>query len=247
MARSNRRPAASSIRRQEHKSAIAVATSRSGDCAVLNPLEAIRRHPAMYVGDTGASGLHQLVFKVLDHAVNEMQVGSGDCITIILHGDGSCSVDDGGPGIPIDLDSDSGRPAAEECLTTLNGSDPLRRGLAIVNAFSAWLTVRIRRAGRMWIQRYERGLPTCSLTPRGRTSGHGTFIRFKSDSGIFKETAFLLETLLKRLDELTRSNPALMFVVEVQENEQDEPRPIFLCGRGTRMFIEVPVSEWDSS
>ena len=214
---------------------------------VLEGLEAVRKRPAMYIGDTGSYGLHHLVYEAVDNAVDEALAGYCDSIKGILHSDGSCSVGDNGRGIPVDSHKESGRSAAEVVLTTLHAGGKFDHsaykvsgglhgvGISVVNALSEWLELEIRRSGRAWTQRYEYGVPLGELTSGEKTGKHGTIIRFKPDAKIFEETTFSFDTLSNRLRELAFLNKGLKIVIE---DERDERRHTFLYKGGIVEFVK---------
>src|SRR5262245_65741059 len=202
----------------------------------------------MYIGDTGAYGLHHLVYEVVDNSVDEAMGGFCDNIKIILHSDGSCSVGDNGRGIPVDTHKETGKSAAEVVLTVLHAGGKFEHsaykvwaglhgvGISVVNALSEWLEVEIRRGGRVWTQRYEKGgTPTGPLTAGEATKKQGTIIRFKPDASIFEETAFSFDTLSNRLRELAFLNRGLKIVIE---DERDGRSHTFLYKGGIVEFVK---------
>ena len=213
-------------------------TYTASDIKVLEGLEAVRKRPAMYIGDTGAYGLHHLVYEAVDNAVDEALGGHCDSIKVILHSDGSASIGDNGRGIPVDTHQETGKSAAEVVLTVLHAGGKFEHsaykvsgglhgvGISVVNALSEWLEVEIRRGGKVWTQRYEKGgVPTGPLTAGESTKKHGTIIRFKPDAKIFEETTFSFDTLSNRLRELAFLNKGLKIVIE---DERDERSHTFL-------------------
>jgi DNA gyrase subunit B len=223
-------------------------TYTASDIKVLEGLEAVRKRPAMYIGDTGAYGLHHLVYEVVDNSVDEAMVGHCDSIKVILHSDGSCSVGDNGRGIPVDIHTETGRPAAEVVLTTLHAGGKFEHsaykvsgglhgvGVSVVNALSAWLEVEIRRQGCVWTQRFENGgVPATDLTAGEKTPKHGTIIRFKPDPKIFEETAFSFDTLSNRLRELAFLNKGVKIVIE---DERDGRSHTFVYRGGIVEFVK---------
>ncbi len=222
-------------------------TYTASDIKVLEGLEAVRKRPAMYIGDTSAYGLHHLVYEAVDNAVDEALAGVCDHIKTILHSDGSCSVGDNGRGIPVDLHKESGKSAAEVVLTMLHAGGKFEHsaykvsgglhgvGISVVNALSEWLEVEIRRGGQEWTQRYEYGVPTGPLTATGSTKKTGTIIRFKPDAKIFEETTFSFDTLSNRLRELAFLNRGLRIVIE---DERDGRSHTFLYRGGIVEFVK---------
>src|SRR5258708_4213948 len=220
----------------------------ASDIKVLEGLEAVRKRPAMYIGDTGAYGLHHLVYEAVDNAVDEALAGHCDSVKVILHSDGSCSVGDNGRGIPVDRHKESGKSAGEVVLTVLHAGGKFDHsaykvsgglhgvGISVVNALSEWLEVEIRRGGKVWAQRYEKGgVPTGPLTAGEKTTKHGTIIRFKPDATIFEETEFSFDTLSNRLRELAFLNRGLKIVIE---DERDGRSHTFLYKGGIVEFVK---------
>ncbi|HEY7435953.1 MAG TPA: DNA topoisomerase (ATP-hydrolyzing) subunit B [Methylomirabilota bacterium] len=222
-------------------------TYTASDIKVLEGLEAVRKRPAMYIGDTSAYGLHHLVYEAVDNSVDEALAGYCDSIKVILHSDGSCSVGDNGRGIPVDIHKESGRPAAEVVLTVLHAGGKFEHsaykvsgglhgvGISVVNALSEWLELEIRRQGKVWTQRYEYGAPQGDLTEGEKTTKHGTIVRFKPDAKIFEETTFSFDTLSNRLRELAFLNKGLKIVIE---DERDGRSHTFLYKGGIIEFIK---------
>src|SRR5256884_1403565 len=223
-------------------------TYTASDIKVLEGLEAVRKRPAMYIGDTSTYGLHHLVYEVVDNSVDEALAGFCDSIKVIVHTDGSCSVGDNGRGIPVDIHKESGKPAAEVVLTVLHAGGKFEHsaykvsvglhgvGVSVVNALSEWLDVEIRRDGKVWTQRYENGgIPATELAAGEKTPKHGTIIRFKPDAKIFEETAFSFDTLSNRMRELAFLNRGLKIVIE---DERDGRSHTFLYKGGIVEFVK---------
>ena len=223
-------------------------TYTASDIKVLEGLEAVRKRPAMYIGDTSAYGLHHLVYEVVDNSVDEALAGFCDSIKVILHADGSVSVGDNGRGIPVDTHKETGKSAAEVVMTVLHAGGKFEHsaykvsgglhgvGVSVVNALSEWLDLEIRRGGLVWTQRYEKGgVPTGPLTPGEKTAKHGTIVRFKPDTTIFEETNLSFDTLSNRLRELAFLNRGLKIVIE---DERDGRANTFLFKGGIVEFVK---------
>ena len=191
---------------------------------VLEGLDAVRKRPAMYIGDIGMRGLHHLVYEVVDNSVDEALAGYCTEITVAIRKDESIEVVDDGRGIPVDMHAKMKKPALEVVMTTLHaggkfdtktykGSGGLHGvGVSVVNALSEWCEVEVLKDGTLYFQRYERGKPTGPMTTKpaepGR-KGSGTTTRFKPDRTVFQETEYHYDTLAHRMRELAFLNSGL--------------------------------------
>jgi DNA gyrase subunit B len=203
-------------------------TYTAGNIQVLEGLEAVRKRPAMYIGDVSTNGLHHLVYEVVDNSVDEAMAGVCNNIHVRIEPDDSIVVTDDGRGIPVDMHPTEGKPAVEVIMTLLHAggkfdSDSYKVsgglhgvGVSVVNALSEWLEVEVYRDGQNYIQGYERGAPTGALRIRGKSSLRGTKIHFKPDGDIFETTVFSFDRLTRRLRELAYLNPGLKLVINDQ-------------------------------
>ncbi|MGQ9632171.1 MAG: DNA topoisomerase (ATP-hydrolyzing) subunit B [bacterium] len=197
----------------------------SSNIVVLEGLEAVRKRPAMYIGNTHIEGLHHLVYEIVDNSVDEALAGVCDRIEVTIHADNSITVVDNGRGIPVDIHKQYNKSALELVMTTLHSGGKFDKkaykisgglhgvGLSVVNALSEWLEVEVWQNGQSYFQRYERGRPTCEMQMRGKTSRRGTKIFFMPDSTIFEETTYSFDILSNRLRELAFLNKGITITI----------------------------------
>ncbi len=209
---------------------------------VLEGLEAVRKRPAMYIGSTGITGLHHLVYETVDNSVDEAQAGYCDLVEVTIHIDNSVTVVDNGRGIPVDFHKKEGKPAAEVVMTVLHAGGKFENdaykvsgglhgvGISVVNALSERLDLEICRNGRIWSQAYERGVPVTEFAASGTTDRRGTKVTFKPDPQIFEDLVFSYDTLTQRLRELAFLNKGLRIVMKDERGEK--PRESTFCYAG---------------
>jgi len=199
---------------------------------VLKGLEAVRKRPAMYIGDVSSRGLHHLVNEVVDNSIDEALVGYCDIIEVQINKDGSVSVSDNGRGIPVDMHPVEKRSALEVVMTVLHAGGKFDKssykvsgglhgvGVSVVNALSEWLKVEVRRDGKIYFQEYKRGVPVKPVKEIGKSKRgeRGTTTTFFPDPEIFKATEFRFDILAERMRELAYLNKNITIKIKDGRN-----------------------------
>ncbi len=203
---------------------------------VLKGLEAVRKRPAMYIGDVSSRGLHHLINEVVDNSIDEALGGFNDRVIVTIHKDDSVSVEDRGRGIPIDIHPVEKISALEVVMTVLHAGGKFDKdsykvsgglhgvGVSVVNALSEWMTAEVKRDGKIYFQEYRKGIPTEKVKQKGTYKGEqtGTKITFLPDKSIFRVTKFNFETVAARLRELAYLNKEVTMILKSEEDQTEE-------------------------
>ncbi len=225
----------------------------SGNIQVLEGLEAVRKRPSMYIGDTGVRGLHHLVYEVVDNSIDEALAGYCDIISVIINEDNSITVKDNGRGIPVDFHEKEQRSALEVVMTVLHAGGKFDKdtykvsgglhgvGVSCVNALSDPLIATVYRDGKIWRQEYREGKPQYDVKIIGETEESGTEVTFSPDSSIFENREYNYDTLAGRMRELAFLNKGIRITLTDMREFDDDGKPIseeFFSEGGLAEFVE---------
>lgn len=221
---------------------------------VLEGLEAVRKRPSMYIGDTGVKGLHHLVYEVVDNSIDEALAGHADTITVTILKDNSIRVSDNGRGIPTGMMQKEKKSALEVVMTVLHAGGKFDKdtykvsgglhgvGVSCVNALSTHLKAEVHREGKIWVQEYEKGKPQYDVKVVGETEKRGTVITFSPDPEIFAQTTeYRYDTLAARLRELSFLNKGISLTLTDEREEDEEGNfmsELFLSSGGLKEFVQ---------
>lgn len=223
-------------------------TYDASEIQVLEGLEAVRKRPGMYIGSTSASGLHHLVYEIVDNAIDEALAGYCTEITVTINPGDTITVTDNGRGIPVDIQKQTGRPALEVVYTVLHaggkfggGGYKVSGGLhgvgaSVVNALSEWLEVQVQKDGRIYEMKFSRGGITQEMTVLGETTGTGTAVTFKPDPEMFDTLVYDYETLHTRMREQAFLNAGLRITITDARPGQEQSDSMCYEG-GIREFV----------
>ncbi|MEX0945506.1 MAG: ATP-binding protein, partial [Balneolaceae bacterium] len=224
---------------------------RASNIQVLEGLEAVRKRPSMYIGDTAQRGLHHLITEVVDNSIDEALAGHCDYIKVNIHDDDSITISDNGRGIPVDNHPKFNLPAVEVVLTKLHAGGKFDKdsykvsgglhgvGVSCVNALSIFFSAEIHRDGDIYKMEFERGVTKVPLKKIGKTKETGTIIRFKPDSEIFNQTTeFKFDIIADRMRELAFLNPQITVDITDERLDDDEENHVtFHFSGGVKDFV----------
>lgn len=225
----------------------------AGNIQVLEGLEAVRKRPAMYIGDVGIKGLHHLIWEVVDNSIDEALAGYCDEISVTINENNSISVTDNGRGIPVDIHKKEGRSALEVVMTVLHAGGKFDKdtykvsgglhgvGVSCVNALSIELKATVHRDGKIYEQEYQKGVPKAPIKEIGTTDKNGTIIHFLPDPEIFNVTTYTFDTVASRLRELAYLNAGIKIHLEDLREIEEDGKPKsedFFSEGGLKEFVE---------
>lgn len=220
----------------------------AGSIQILEGIEAVRKRPAMYIGDTSNRGLHHCVYEVVDNSIDEALAGHCDTVDITIHENGSVSVEDNGRGIPVEQHKKMKKSALEVVMTTLHAGGKFDKdsyaisgglhgvGVSCVNALSEWCEVEVRRDKQVFHQRYERGKPVSDIKVIGKSKSTGTKVIFKPDTEIFSTVEFSFDILSKRLRELAFLNKGIN--IKIKDERSADKEHDFNYKNGISEFVQ---------
>ena len=232
------------------KEKVAEKTYDASQIQVLEGIEAVRKRPGMYIGDTTLRGLHHIVYEVVDNSIDEALAGHATYVSVVIEEDGAVTVEDDGRGIPVDNHKTQKKSALEVVMTTLHAGGKFDNsaykvsgglhgvGVSCTNALSEWCQVTVQREGQIYRQEYSKGKPTTKVEVIGKTKKTGTRVSFRPDPEIFPDKTFSFETLSKRLRELAFLNKGIKIIIKDERDKKEIKEHDFLYKGGISEFIQ---------